>query len=56
MRTVHHPTDPVRPDPRPVRCLRHHVWMAACDDCRDARTPRHQHRPDLAAPAGDAVA
>ena len=22
---------------RPVRCLRHSVWMAVCDDCRAAR-------------------
>jgi hypothetical protein len=22
---------------RPVRCLRHSVWMAVCDDCRSAR-------------------
>ena len=22
---------------RPVRCLRHSVWMAVCDDCRRAR-------------------
>jgi len=25
---------------RPARCLRHHVWMAACGDCRDARSAR----------------
>ena len=25
---------------RPVHCLRHHASMAACDDCRDARTAR----------------
>ncbi|SDX64759.1 hypothetical protein SAMN05660209_00960 [Geodermatophilus africanus] len=35
MSTVHHP---VRPVLRPARCLRHHVWMAACSDCRDAHT------------------
>ncbi|WP_167761013.1 hypothetical protein [Geodermatophilus sp. DF01-2] len=31
MSSVHH-------SDRPARCLRHHVWMAACDDCRDAHT------------------
>lgn len=25
---------------RPDRCLRHHVWMAACDDCRAAHTSK----------------
>jgi hypothetical protein len=25
---------------RPLRCLRHRVWMAACDDCRTAHTAR----------------
>jgi hypothetical protein len=25
--------------PSTDRCLRHHVWMAACGDCRTARTP-----------------
>lgn len=24
-------------DQRPAQCLRHHVWIASCDDCRDAR-------------------
>ncbi|WP_217638098.1 hypothetical protein [Geodermatophilus poikilotrophus] len=33
MSTVHHPARPVL---RPARCLSHHVWMAACSDCRDA--------------------
>jgi len=38
---VIHQHDPVPkkiliPD-RPVRCLRHSVWMAVCDDCRQAR-------------------
>ncbi|MGY1809949.1 hypothetical protein ACI8AF_21490 [Blastococcus sp. SYSU D00669] len=23
---------------RPVRCLRHSVWMAVCDDCRAAHS------------------
>ncbi|MGY1722915.1 hypothetical protein [Blastococcus sp. SYSU DS0533] len=22
--------------PTTLRCLRHHVWMAACTDCREA--------------------
>jgi hypothetical protein len=41
--TVHHPTDQTNPTPsrivlqRPAQCLRHHKWMAACTDCRDAR-------------------
>jgi hypothetical protein len=26
------------PPQRPFRCLRHHVWMAVCDDCRKQRT------------------
>jgi len=35
---VHDPNDQVPFDPRrPARCLRHHVWMAACDECRDVR-------------------
>ncbi|MGY1718782.1 MULTISPECIES: hypothetical protein [unclassified Blastococcus] len=40
MSTIHrHDQFPVTP----VRCLRHHVWMAACPDCRDAhRTPAHR--------------
>jgi hypothetical protein len=37
--TTYHP-DPKNPvDPNPqhsARCLRHHVWMAACDECREA--------------------
>jgi hypothetical protein len=35
---VHHLNDRTRTGPRPARCLRHHVWMAACGDCRDAHT------------------
>jgi len=38
--TKHHLTQITVQPSRPVRCLRHHVWMAACDDCRDARTAR----------------
>jgi hypothetical protein len=36
--TQHHPkhTESHRSD-KPVRCLRHSVWMAVCDDCRAAR-------------------
>jgi hypothetical protein len=26
--------------PSQADCLRHHVWMAACPDCRDARRAR----------------
>jgi len=34
---------PVDPAPRrAARCLRHHVWMAACDDCRDAHAVPRQ--------------
>src|SRR4051794_28259727 len=36
--TAHDPNEQIRLDPRrPSRCLRHHVWMAACDECRDVR-------------------
>jgi hypothetical protein len=36
--TVPDPTDQVPVHPRrPARCLRHHVWMAACGQCREAR-------------------
>jgi hypothetical protein len=36
--TMHHPNDQIRSlSRRPGRCLRHHVWMAACDECRDVR-------------------
>ncbi|WP_155858930.1 hypothetical protein [Candidatus Blastococcus massiliensis] len=35
MSTVHDRNRPNVPRPRPAyRCLRHHVWLAACDDCR----------------------
>jgi hypothetical protein len=35
---MHHPNDQIRSSSRrPDRCLRHHVWMAACDVCRDVR-------------------
>ncbi|MDP5182558.1 hypothetical protein QOZ88_07895 [Blastococcus sp. BMG 814] len=34
MSTTHlHPHDQ---KPTTSRCLRHHVWMAACADCREA--------------------
>ena len=32
----HHEKKTLLPD-RPVQCLRHSVWMAVCDDCREAR-------------------
>lgn len=36
--TQHHPhRDPTVLLPATLRCLRHHVWMAACGDCRAAR-------------------
>ena len=46
MTTLHHPNGPEQSPTtlsrvslaRPAQCLRHHKWMAACDDCRDART------------------
>lgn len=34
--TRNHSDDRADRLPRPALCLRHHVWMAACDDCRDA--------------------
>ncbi|WP_164704396.1 hypothetical protein [Blastococcus litoris] len=37
---------------RHVRCLRHHVWMAACDDCRDARTARLERERETSRTAG----
>jgi hypothetical protein len=43
--TTQHPNDKqnhVDLTPRPAQCLRHHVWMAACPDCRDARIPRQR--------------
>jgi hypothetical protein len=43
---MHHPDQTEQPIqgprvvlPRPVQCLRHHKWMAACADCREARAP-----------------
>jgi hypothetical protein len=33
---------------RPFLCLRHHVWMAACDDCRAAHAALLTHRADSA--------
>ena len=42
---MHGPNDPVTPRPRRARCLRHHVWMAACTDCRDARAEGTQGFP-----------
>jgi hypothetical protein len=38
--TPHHSNDRTRIDSRSAaRCLRHHVWMAYCGDCRDAHAP-----------------
>jgi hypothetical protein len=34
--------------PRPARCYRHHVWMAACPDCRDAHATPTDTRKDPA--------
>jgi hypothetical protein len=35
--TTHRPIQLVRSTiRRPVRCLHHTVWMACCDDCREA--------------------
>jgi hypothetical protein len=36
---------------RPVRCLRHSVWMAVCDDCRAARADLVRGRARRTAPA-----
>ena len=33
---------------RPLRCLRHRVWMARCDDCRTAHSPNTRQRPETA--------
>jgi len=34
--TQHDPIHATTPRPRPAaRCLRHHVWLAACGDCRE---------------------
>jgi hypothetical protein len=46
VRTTHHPNGKKQihlDTPRSAQCLRHHVWMASCGDCRDART--HVHSP-----------
>lgn len=42
MNTQHHThtSTPARsPSRTSSRCHRHHVWMAACTDCRDAHAP-----------------
>ncbi len=37
MSTVHHANTVTAPRTRPAaRCLLHSVWLAACDDCREA--------------------
>lgn len=38
------------PARRPLRCLRHRVWMAACEDCRTAHIARLATRPAVTAP------
>ena len=41
MNTSHHPNVRLTPvTPRALRCLRHRVWMAACEDCRAAHVER----------------
>ncbi|MDT0277983.1 hypothetical protein [Blastococcus goldschmidtiae] len=36
MSTQHDQNRPTAPRSHPTpRCLRHHVWLAACDDCRE---------------------
>jgi hypothetical protein len=45
--TTHHPDTVTTVPQREARCLRHHVWMAACDDCRDAHAvPRQRTAAD----------
>jgi hypothetical protein len=45
--TTHHPDPKTTVPQREARCLRHHVWMAACDDCRDAHAvPRQRTATD----------
>jgi hypothetical protein len=35
--STHHPIHRIAPvEPRPLRCFRHRVWMAVCEDCRAA--------------------
>ena len=36
MNHQHHPDKSLLIPDHPVRCLRHSVWMAVCDDCRAA--------------------
>ncbi|WP_236825085.1 MULTISPECIES: hypothetical protein [unclassified Blastococcus] len=36
----------------PVRCFKHHVWMAACSDCRAARAVRPSEGREQPAQAG----
>ncbi|MGY1712564.1 hypothetical protein ACI8AC_23945 [Geodermatophilus sp. SYSU D00758] len=57
MTVQHHPVHQIHvPSARPARCLRHHVWMAACDDCRTARLPRRRGGSTGSTPAGSAPA
>ncbi len=40
VRITHDPDDRDRSQtPTTSRCLRHHVWMASCGDCREAHAP-----------------
>jgi hypothetical protein len=44
--TQHNRIHPTASRPRPsVRCLRHHVWLAACGDCREAHADLIAGRP-----------
>ncbi|WP_176522974.1 hypothetical protein [Blastococcus aggregatus] len=46
MSTQHDQTHPTAPRPRrAARCFRHHVWLAACDDCREAHADLLGARP-----------
>jgi len=48
---VHDPNHHNRAHARPSsRCLRHHVWMAYCGDCRDAHAPLVKSRRETASP------
>ncbi|WP_170182365.1 hypothetical protein [Blastococcus colisei] len=52
MSTVHHPNQVHSQHSRPLRCLRHHVSMAACEDCRYVRTAQIQRERTRADSAG----
>jgi len=46
--TVNRSDDQSARSSRPRLCLRHHVWMAACDDCRAAHAALLSHQADTA--------